>query len=186
NFCQVKFSNQIPAGVNKRFPNTCSTKSPFSLRKVKNENGQFDSSLSAADRRQKFHQSRQHVVPPSNNVNSDVQMAQQKPSIFQDFISCHPTNRLTEFYTPVFCANSKIILPPIQNTNHVQENRINFPQVKKKYLIGEITHFPALCNLSSKHVKRTYISKVPRLPPILPPPAAPPPSKSTIVGTRFK
>ncbi|GBL83746.1 hypothetical protein AVEN_132650-1 [Araneus ventricosus] len=177
-------NNQSATGGKKRNPSKIPVlQKTYPSRKGKCDFSQFDTTLSAADRRQKFHQSRLHVAPPSSSINVHSQIPQQKEraSIFKDFFPWQPGIHVNEFISPNLNAYSKVVLPPIQNVNPSQDNTTSSLQVKKKCLIGEITHFPALCNLgnnNNKHVKKSVISQVPHLPPIFSTPAAPPNSKA--------
>ncbi|GFU12432.1 uncharacterized protein NPIL_348341 [Nephila pilipes] len=170
--------SHLVSGVKKRNPSKIPVlQKSYFVKNGRSENNQFDSTLSAADRRQKYHQSRLHVAPPGSNFNTLTEESQKKSAILKEFIPWYSPCHVTEFIPAVY-THSKVVLPPIKNGNPGLENRTEATQVKKKCLIGEITHFPALCNLGSKHIKRSVISKVSHLPPILPPPAAPPPSKA--------
>ncbi|KAF8785469.1 hypothetical protein HNY73_010999 [Argiope bruennichi] len=177
-------NDQPSPGGKKRNPSKIPVlQKAFPCRKGKHDVSHFDTVLSAADRRQKFHQSRLHVAPPINIINAHSQIPQQKErvSIFKTFFPYQPEIHLNELTSSNLSACTKVILPPIQNMNPSQDKTVNSIQVKKKCLIGEITHFPALCNLggnNGNHVKKSVISQVPHLPPIFSTPTAPPNSKA--------
>ncbi|GBL83745.1 hypothetical protein AVEN_132650-3 [Araneus ventricosus] len=128
-------NNQSATGGKKRNPSKIPVlQKTYPSRKGKCDFSQFDTTLSAADRRQKFHQSRLHVAPPSSSINVHSQIPQQKEraSIFKDFFPWQPGIHVNEFISPNLNAYSKVVLPPIQNVNPSQDNTTSSLQVKKK------------------------------------------------------
>ncbi|KFM57584.1 hypothetical protein X975_05690, partial [Stegodyphus mimosarum] len=143
---------------------------------------QDDAILSAADKRQKFHESRLRVAPSCTFSDSSIP-PQQKAGSYKTVLPWWEANYVTNVNIPLGSAINtchKSILPPIKAVSTVRSGALNVPQGKKKCLLGEITHFPALCNgTTSKHRKIPHFNTVPDLPPIFSSPAAPPPSISS-------
>lgn len=146
--------------------------------KQKNEDIHYDTTLSAADRRQKFHQSRLHAAGVyTHNV---VPLQKIKPNAVQcDMLPWHEGYVIHKVAAhPILAVHQKNVLPPIKVFDVSVHPLQKASQPKNKCLLGEITHFPALCNpVYSKNKKSS--STIPHLPPIMPLPPAPPPSIST-------
>ncbi|XP_015908567.2 uncharacterized protein [Parasteatoda tepidariorum] len=162
-----KFSSKIPVLKTSQFN-----------KNEKNAQLVFDSSISAADRRQKFQQSRQRLTPPQCNI-LNKQANLQPLEFYKNIPPCYYTNyfnQVDKIMLPSMYV-CKDVLPPIKNPSSTEMEKNSYVP-KKKTLLGEITHFPALCDIFPKPIKRSNISSVPRLPSIFPPPNAPPPSIS--------
>ncbi|XP_054708240.1 uncharacterized protein LOC129218075 [Uloborus diversus] len=143
--------------------------------------------MTAADRRQKFHQSRLGVAPENVYSTSTYHSPGKQNVPFTNMMPYYAVNYNAQIQRPcpvVFNISPKTLLPYIKGTATTNITSASVHHMKRKCLLGEITHFPALCNgLGPKTQPKVFISSVPHLPPIptVQEPVVPPPSLSTSV-----
>lgn len=191
-------------------------KKPTRLAPIQNtnvKNTPSENNLSAAARRQKYHQSRHpgksdavpykvqelpvtfHITGPSDVNCSSVkspsiattEITDCTESLNSRFLQEKKDKAFPRFQNNIHASGAlpsvvqRQILPPVPVKPGVSPNsKVESQQSrKKKNLLGEFTHFPAVCNIfPSKSTKIISVTTIPSLPPILPPPPAPPPSIS--------